>query len=254
MRFVSLQSGSNGNCYYVESGDTRLLFEAGLSGAQTKNRLESIGVDIRTVQAVVISHAHSDHIYYAGVLQRQYQLPIWMTRGTFKRMRETGKLGSVSDPNLFCGGETLQIGTIRVETLPTTHDVPDGVCFVVDDGTARLGIMTDLGSRFFGLHETVTTLDGIFLESNYDPEMLDNGVYPDMLKKRIRSDQGHLSNEEAAELLLKSGKQLRWACLAHLSERNNCPALALETHQKILGNTFPLYIATRHEVSQVFEL
>jgi phosphoribosyl 1,2-cyclic phosphodiesterase len=113
--------------------------------------------------------------------------------------------------------------------------------------------MTDLGSRFFGLKETIATLDGVYLESNYDPEMLENGMYPEELKQRIRSGQGHLSNEEAAELLMKT-KRLRWACLGHLSASNNLPAVALETHRKILGDTLPLHIAPRFDVSDVLEL
>jgi phosphoribosyl 1,2-cyclic phosphodiesterase len=168
LRFVSLQSGSNGNCFFVESGNVRLLFDAGITGLQTKKRLESFGVDIRTIQAVIISHAHSDHVYYAGVLQRQYDLPIWMTSGTFQKMLTSKKLGNVSEPCIFRGGDTIQFDTVRVETVPTTHDAPEGVCFVVDNGRVRLGIMTDLGSRFFGLKETIETLDGILLESNYD--------------------------------------------------------------------------------------
>ena len=254
VRFVSLQSSSKGNCYFVESGDVRLLFDAGLTGLQTKQRLESIGVDIETIQAVLISHAHSDHVYYAGVLQRQFQLPIWMTSGTFSKMCETNKLGRVSEPHLFDGGDTLSFGSVNVETIPTTHDAPEGVCFVVDNGSARLGIMTDLGSRFFGLTEIIATLDGVFIESNYDPEMLENGEYPDELKQRIRGNHGHLSNVESAELLLKSGTRLRWACLGHLSAHNNCPEVALETHRKILGETLPLYVAPRNEVSDVLEL
>ena len=253
LRFASLQSGSNGNCLFVESGDVRLLFDAGLTGLQTKQRLESFGVDIKTVQAVIISHAHSDHIYYAGGLQRQFDLPIWMTSGTFHKMQITGRLGRVSAPNLFNGGETLRFGTVNVETIPTTHDAPEGVCFVVDNGTVRLGLMTDLGSRFLGLKEIIATLDGVFLESNYDPEMLENGTYPEELKQRIQGDQGHISNIESAELLLKS-QRLRWACLGHLSASNNHPTVALETHRKILGESLPLHVAPRYEVSDILEL
>jgi len=259
LRFASLQSGSNGNCLYVESGDVRLLFDAGLTGLQTKQRLESFGVDILTVQAVIISHAHDDHIRYAGVLQRQYNLPIWMTPGAFQKVRTTGRLGNISTPHLFGCGETLTFGMVNVETFPTTHDAPEGVCFVVDNSSVRLGIMTDLGSRFLGLREIIATLDGIYLESNYDPEMLENGIYSDVLKQRIRSGHGHLSNVEAAELLSLSGNRLRWACLGHLSAKNNTPATALETHRTILeqtnsGRALPLHIAPRYEVSEMLEL
>ena len=254
LRFASLQSGSNGNCLYVESGDVRLLFDAGLTGQQTKQRLETFGVDILTIQAVIISHAHDDHIRYAGVLQRQYNLPIWMTPGAFQRVQTTKRLGNMSDPHLFNCGEMLAFGMVNVETFSTTHDAPEGVCFVVDNSNVRLGIMTDLGSRFLGLKEIITTLDGIYLESNYDPEMLENGLYSDDLKQRIRSDHGHLSNVEAAELLLHSGKRLRWACLGHLSAKNNTPETALETHRQILGTKLPLHIAPRYEVSEILEL
>jgi len=239
---------------FVESKGMRLLFDAGITGKQTKERLELLGVDIKTVQAVIISHAHSDHIYYAGVLQRSYDLPIWMTSGTFHKTLEVKNLGHVSEPQLFRGGDTLRFGSITVETIPTTHDAPEGVCFIVDDGTVRLGIMTDLGCRFFGLKEAISTLDGVFLESNYDPEMLANGNYPEELKRRIQSDSGHLSNYEAADLVLKSGGRLRWACLAHLSARNNCPTVALAAHRKILGETFPLHVASRYDISEVLEL
>jgi phosphoribosyl 1,2-cyclic phosphodiesterase len=254
LRFVSLQSGSNGNCYFVESGDVRLLFDAGLTGQQTKQRLESFGVDIETVQAVIISHDHSDHVRCAGVLQRQFNLPIWMTPGTFRKVREMKKLGQVDEFNLFNGGDTLRFGSVNVETIPTTHDAEEGVCFVVDNGIVRFGIMTDLGCRFLGLKEIFATLDGVFLESNYDHDMLTNGGYPAELKLRIQSDQGHLSNADAADLILKSGKRLRWACLGHLSAHNNHPAVVLETHRQILGETFPLYIASRYDVSDILEL
>ena len=253
LRFASLQSGSNGNCLFVESGDVRLLFDAGLTGLQTKQRLELFGVDIESIQAVIISHVHNDHIRYAGVLQRQYNLPIWMTSGTFREVLEMKKPGRVSEPHLFNGGEMLQFGTVKVETIPTTHDAPEGVCFVVDNGLVRLGIMTDLGSRFLGLKEIIATLDGVYLESNYDSEMLANGGYPEELKLRIQGDRGHLSNTDAAELLLKS-KRLRWACLGHLSAQNNSPEAALETHRNILGEALSLYIAPRHEVSDMLEL
>jgi phosphoribosyl 1,2-cyclic phosphodiesterase len=230
-----------------------LLFDAGLTGIQTQQRLESFGVDINTVHAVIISHVHNDHIRYAGVLQRQYNLPVWMTSGTFQEVQFLRRPGRVAEPHLFTAGDTLPFGTVKVETIPTPHDAPESVCFVVDDGTVRLGIMTDLGSRFLGLKETIATLDAIYLESNYDPDMLESGGYPEELKQRIRSDQGHLSNVDAAALLLKS-KRLRWACLGHLSASNNHPEIVLETLREILGESLPLYIAPRFEVSEVLEL
>jgi phosphoribosyl 1,2-cyclic phosphodiesterase len=254
LRFVSLQSGSNGNCLFVESNGTRLLFDAGLTGLQTKLRLAEIGVDPATIQGLVISHAHSDHISGAGVLHRQFGIPVWMTHGTFVQAKERKKIGRIGEPNLFSAGTVLRFGSMTVETIQTTHDASDAVCFIVDNGTVRLGIMTDMGCRFLGLKEAVATLDGILLESNYDSDMLENGYYSAELKQRIRSGSGHLSNIEAAELLHDAGKKLRWACLGHLSADNNRPEIAVETHRKILGGNLPLYAASRYELTAVPEL
>jgi phosphoribosyl 1,2-cyclic phosphodiesterase len=142
-----------------------------------------------------------------------------------------------------------------VQTIPTPHDAADGVGFVVTDGARRLGVLTDLGHVFAGLGEVISTLDAVFLESNYDPHMLANGPYPLYLQERIAGDQGHLSNAEAAKLLhaFASGK-LQWVCLAHLSEQNNTPQLAIETHESILRNRFPLHVASRYESTGAFEV
>lgn len=250
-RIVSLQSGSNGNAYFVESQGVRLLFDAGLSGLQTARRLKESGIDITTIQGVIISHDHSDHIKGVGVLHRQYGIPVWMTKGTYERATEKGRIGRLSDPNLFHAEETLRFGKLTVETISTTHDAVDGVCFVIDDGVSRFGIMTDLGCRFLGLREAIGSLDGVLIESNYDPDMLATGRYPADLQKRIRSDKGHLSNTEAAELLYHAGKRLRWACLGHLSEENNDPTLALSTHRNILGNSITLMVASRYECTEL---
>ncbi len=127
--------------------------------------------------------------------------------------------------------------------------------FVVDDGKHRLGILTDLGHVFDGLADVIASLDAVLLESNYDPDMLANGSYPDWLKERISGPAGHISNFEAAELLLAAAsKRMKWACLGHLSQDNNTPKLALETHRKILGDRLPLFVATRYEASGVMEI
>lgn len=254
LRMVSLQSGSNGNCIYVESRGVRLLFDAGLSGTRTKERLAEIGVDIASIQGVIISHDHSDHISGAGVLHRKFGLPLWMTRGTYEQAMQRKRIGRVTEPKLFDSGATLSFGKLQVETLATTHDAAEGVCFVVDNGQARLGIMTDLGCPFLELPRVISTLDGVLLESNYDPEMLENGPYPDDLKRRIRGKRGHISNREAAQLLHGMGAKLRWACLGHLSQDNNHPEVALETHRALLGNRLPLFVASRYECCELPEL
>ncbi len=254
MRVISLQSGSNGNCIYVEANGVTLLFDAGISGSLVEERLAQHGRDANAVDAVLISHDHIDHSRNMGILHRKFGLPIYATAKTYQAA-ERYALGAIDDLRHFQSGEKIQFGKVVVETIPTPHDAEDGVVFVVDDGKQRLGILTDLGHVFDGLAEVIASLDAVLLESNYDPDMLATGSYSDSLKKRIAGPAGHISNFEAAELLnTAASKRMKWACLGHLSQDNNTPKLALETHRKILGDRLPLFVATRHEVSGVMEI
>ena len=200
MHVISLQSGSNGNCIYVEAGGVKLLFDAGISGIQAKERLALHGRDVASVDAVLISHDHVDHSRSMGIFHRKFGLPIYVTAKTYRAASRYG-LGEIDDLRHFCAGETLRFGKVTVETISTPHDGVDGVVFVVDDGKHRLGILTDLGHVFGDLEGVIGSLDAVLLESNYDPDMLANGPYPDWLKERIEGPGGHISNFEAAELL-----------------------------------------------------
>ncbi len=246
----SLQSGSNGNSFYVETNDVRLLFDAGISARSSKQRLAEHERDIRDVEAVIISHNHSDHIKHAGVLHRRFSLPLYMTPGAWHASR--GKLGIVNDVRLFEAGDCLQFGSTTVQTVPTAHDGIDGVAFVISSINNKLGIFTDLGHRFEGIEKWITELDAVYLESNYDDEMLTNGPYPHWLKNRIRGDGGHLSNTEAAQLVDDSAQELQLLILSHLSEHNNSPEIALATARDILGKGFPIAMAHRGQVSEMF--
>ena len=255
MKLISLQSGSNGNCVYVEAGGKRLLFDAGISGKQAQLRLAAHGRDIRAVDALIISHDHSDHVRCAGIFQRKFGLPIYATAETLRAAESWRSLGRLTDVRHFTAGSVLRFGDVRIETIPTPHDASDGCAFVLDDGRRRLGILTDLGHVFDGLRETLGTLDAVLLESNYDRDMLDNGPYPAFLKRRIRGPEGHISNVEAAELLRDAADgRMKWACLGHLSGENNTPELAYEAHQTILGGKVPLRIAGRHGATAVIDI
>jgi phosphoribosyl 1,2-cyclic phosphodiesterase len=251
MRAISLQSGSNGNCVYVEAGGARLLIDAGIAGIRAERRLAAHGIDIRQVDALLVSHDHADHVRYAGVYQRKYGMPVLATRGTLETAFSKYPLGRMDNVRTFRAGETLSIGDVSVHTVPTSHDGADGAAFVVSAGEKSLGVLTDLGHVFDGLAEVVASLDAVFLESNYDPAMLAAGPYPGFLKRRIQGPGGHLSNREAAGLLAGTGGRLKWACLSHLSENNNHPALALEAHREVLGPAMPLYAANRYAATEM---
>jgi phosphoribosyl 1,2-cyclic phosphodiesterase len=206
------------------------------------------------VDAVLISHDHVDHARGMGIYHRKFGLPVYATAATHQAARRH-KLGEIEDARHFSAGEALRFGTVVVETVATPHDGVDGVVFVVDDGKHRLGILTDLGHVFSELTDIIGSLDAVLLESNYDPEMLATGPYPEWLRQRIEGPGGHISNLESAELLLKSAsKRIKWGCLAHLSQDNNTPDAALETHLEVLGRRLPIYVATRYGATGVMEV
>lgn len=255
MEVISLQSGSSGNCIYVESNGIRLLFDAGISGRQTEQRLAEHGKDIREVDALIISHDHRDHTACMGVLHRKYGIPLHVSRLTLKATKRGMNVGVLNEVNHFRSGDTLTFGEVKVETIPTPHDAADGVAFVVDDANKRFGVLTDLGHVFADVRKAIASLDAVLLESNYDEEMLDEGPYPEFLKSRISGPHGHISNQDAAELLRDCAtERLQWACLAHLSDENNDPAVAIQTHLEILGDRIQIECADRRATSKLLHI
>ena len=253
MLTFSLQSGSNGNAYYVEANGTRLLFDAGISGVQAERRMAVHGRNIRDVDALLISHEHPDHIRCAGIYQRKYGLPIHLTRRTLAATR--CDLGKLSDVRYFHSGESVTFNDVVVHTIPTAHDAADGIAFAVECQGKRLGILSDLGHSFPGLDRLLASLDAAFIESNYDPQMLDAGSYPESLKARIRGPRGHLSNDDSAALLRACGRDRpNWIAVAHLSEANNRPELAIQAQRRVVGRDYPVHHASRHTSSELLEV
>lgn len=253
MKVISIQSGSNGNSIFIDTGTAKFLIDAGVSAKQVEERLSLYGYHPEDITGVLISHDHSDHMRSVGIYQRKWNIPIYVTSKTINTGIRRYDLGVLRDLRFFKSGETLQFGAIKIETIPTPHDATDGVAFVVDDGAARVGVLTDLGHVFDNLRSVMMTLDAVLLESNYDPKMLALGSYPIYLKKRIQGPRGHLSNFEAAHLIRDCGLKLKWACLAHLSEENNEPSLALAVHRDIVGHRVHIHVAKRYEATGVFE-
>ncbi len=247
----SLQSGSNGNSIYVETADARLLFDAGISGKQAQLRMAQNGRDINKVQALIISHDHNDHIRCAGIYHRKFHLPVYVTRRTLGAARDLGPIGQLHH---FKAGEVLCFGRTKVHTLRTPHDGADGVAFVVQKGRKRLGIFTDLGHIFEELPEWLNSVDAAFLESNYDPQLLKTGDYPVWLKRRIAGKRGHLSNPEAAKLARECSRRLKTLALAHLSEHNNTPELALKLAQTKAQGKYQVTLAPRSGTGPILEI
>lgn len=251
MRVIPLQSGSAGNCCYVEANGVQLLFDFGISATKAQKRLDALGIGVRSIDAILISHEHSDHVSGACHASRRFGLPVHITEATMQAAGE--KCAEIPHARLFAANATITIsnvfGSLSVETIRTPHDAVEGSIFVVDDGKSRLGICTDFGHVFPRLTEIVASLDAVVMESNFDERMLADGPYPSFLKKRIAGGAGHISNIAAAMLLQEHGKRLQWAYLAHLSANNNTPELVMSTHRAIVRQDLPLHLADRYETS-----
>nr|XP_061812117.1 exodeoxyribonuclease YycJ-like [Nerophis lumbriciformis] len=260
MKVIPLQSGSKGNCFYVESDNTRLLVDAGISLRQASLRLESQGRDISQVQGILLTHDHSDHCKYVADFSRRLKIPVHLTRKTLNALgrskaRSKTRTGELENSVCFQAGQSQTIGEIKVDSVPTPHDAVDGVAYVLEYAGHRVGILTDLGHAFDGLREVLRSLDAVIIESNYDEQLLQSSPYPEFLKRRIRGRGGHLSNQDSARLVHQSAtSKLQWVCLCHLSEENNCPDSAIRAHQNWLGEDFPIYVANRDRVSDVLEV
>ncbi len=243
---ISLQSGSSGNCIYVEAGETRLLFDAGISAAQALKRLSAAGRSIRRCDALIISHDHWDHASGAGTFHRRLGLPVYMSPRVWRAIRP--RVGPIAALRPYLPGETLQIKDVRIHTMLTPHDGIDSTCFIVEHEQRRLGIFTDLGRPFLALTGALAEVDAAYLECNFDSQMLWSGSYTPALKRRIAGAGGHLCNLEAAELVRQNCRgRLQWLALAHLSEENNTPELALETVRARVGGLLPLQVSPRYE-------
>lgn len=255
MDVISLQSGSNGNCFYVKAGDKQFLFDAGITGATAEQRLAVHGRDIREVDGLFISHGHRDHCQAMGVFHRKFKHSVFLTEGTLQQARRDHKLGVITDMHFFRGGETVDFGDVQVHTVVTPHDADDSVAFVIEYDGQRLGILTDIGHAFPGMSKMLQQLDAVIIESNFDDELLRNSRYPVWLKRRVSGKGGHLSNAESAQVLLEASvAHLQWICLCHLSEENNRPDLAIETHQQVLGNDVQLHVASRYGVGDLLTI
>lgn len=231
MDLCSIASGSSGNCTYVGSERTSVLIDAGLSGKRVEAGLNSIDRTTKGLDGILITHEHSDHIKGLGVLSRKYALPIYATAGTIEALRQTKQLGAI-EPDLFHEireDEEFQVGDLRILPFTISHDAAQPVGYRLECGGKSVGIATDLGQYSEYTIQRLQKLNALLLEANHDVNMLQVGRYPYYLKRRILGEKGHLSNENAGQLLCRLlHDQLKAVLLGHLSQENNYEALAYE--------------------------
>ena len=246
MKFCVLGSGSKGNAIYVESGATAILVDGGFSGREIADRLARIGRDISSLKAVFVTHEHHDHISGVGVVSRRCRIPVFANEGTIRGAGKT--LTKLFKCNEFETGDLVEFDGFQVRSFAISHDTADPVGFVINDATSRLGICTDTGIPTRLISRRLAQCDGLVLEFNHDPEMLKNGPYPQSLKQRVNSSQGHLSNGDGAGLLdtvIHDG--LRQVVLAHLSETNNLPEFAYREAEKVVRDRLEMSVLSVSE-------
>ena len=237
MYFSVLGSGSKGNSVYVESGSTAILIDAGFSGKEIAARLHSLGRRIEDLDAVFVTHEHQDHIHGVGVISRRYQIPVYSNYGTFKGGEHV--LGRLSRYSEFATGDTVELQGLQVRTFAVSHDAADPVGFIIGDGNVNLAYCTDTGKVSHLLRQRLMGCNGMVLEFNHDLQMLKNGPYSQALQQRVRSDHGHLANEDAAAFLQSLlHDRLQYVVLAHLSTTNNHPDLAMKAATNVVGESF----------------
>jgi phosphoribosyl 1,2-cyclic phosphodiesterase len=249
-----LASGSRGNSIYVATPKVRLLIDVGLSAREIERRLGSIGVRPEDLDAVLVTHEHSDHVHGLGPLSRRYGLNVFLNRATFENLPD--RVGHLADRVEFTTGQSFSIGDVTIHPFSVSHDAADPVGLTLVNGESKVGICTDLGKPTRLVHHHLQECRLLLLEANHDVEMLTRGPYSWALKQRIRSTSGHLSNEEARELFARvAGETLEQVILAHLSEVNNRPERALEAFAHVgRSGSVRVAVASQHEPSEIIFL
>jgi phosphoribosyl 1,2-cyclic phosphodiesterase len=229
MKLWVLGSGSRGNAVVVESGECRVLIDAGFGPRILQKRMRSVGLRPESIEACIITHEHSDHVRGAVRCARRWNWPLWATEGTVEHSRRLRSADRAV--GTFRAGATLAFTELELQTFATPHDAaePIGIVLTARVTGARAAVCTDIGYASDNVREIVRDVDIMVLESNHDEQMLWNGPYPPWLRARIASNTGHLSNRACAQLVRESvTRRLRQIVLAHLSEKNNTPKVAYE--------------------------
>ncbi len=261
MRICSIASGSSGNCIYVGSDDTHVIIDAGISGKRIEEGLNQLDLTTSDLDAVLITHEHSDHVASLGVLARKYAIPMYATRGTIEGIMQQKCMGSFDESlfNVISSSESFEVKDLIVHPIEVSHDALEPVAYRVDHGGRSVGVCTDLGKYTDAIVEGFSGVDALLIEANHDVNMLQVGRYPYYLKQRILSDKGHLSNENCGRLLCRLiHDDMKSIMLGHLSAENNLAELAYEAVRleimmdecKYKPEDFEIRVAARSENTQ----
>ncbi len=265
MKFVSLGSGSSGNCYFLCTADTRILIDAGVSARSMRRYLRDMGVQASELDAVFITHDHADHIKAVAAFANDFNIPIYTTEKVYQGInRNYAVAGRIAPEKMrfLQKAVAVTVGDLTVTPFEVPHDSSDCVGYRVEHGGTTFCLITDVGHATPAIEQEVARANYLVLEANHDEDMLNMGPYPAYLKGRIKSDRGHLSNKAAAMLLANHATtKLHHVWLCHLSEENNHPELARKTVESILqsygiipGTDFKIEILKRKTPSDAYEL
>jgi len=255
MFFSVLGSGSQGNSIYIESGPTAILVDAGFSGKEIASRLKSIHRRIEDLDAIFVTHEHQDHIHGVGVVSRRCQIPVYSNYKTVKAGEKL--LGNLFKHSEFETGGSIQLQELHIRSFAISHDAADPVGFCINNGKTIIACCTDTGKVSSLVQQRLVGCNVLILEFNHDLQMLKEGPYPLALQQRVRSDHGHLSNNDAAVFLQTLiHDQLQYVVLAHLSATNNHPHLAMMAARGVIENSsvttnLQLRVATQNVASEL---
>lgn len=265
MRFVSIASGSSGNCIYVGSDRSHILVDVGISNKMMEQGLNEIGLKGSEIQGIVMTHEHSDHTRGLGVMASKYGVPMYATRETLEEIKGMPALGKIPE-GLFqeiLPDVPFQVGDLEIEPFSIDHDAANPVAYRIRNDKKCVAVATDMGNFNQYVIDHLQGLDALLLEANHDVNMLETGPYPYYLKRRILGDHGHLSNENAGRLLnYILHDNIRHILLGHLSKENNYEELARETVKLEIdqgdsfykASDFPIDVAKRDAISQIINL
>ncbi len=247
-----LASGSKGNVTYIEEGGESILVDAGLSCRETVRRLRAAGRDPEKLKGIFITHDHRDHIAGARVLSRTFGIPVILSETLFSAVKHSW-LKDVTQISLYSSGNDIHLESMFIRPVPVSHDATETVNVIISNGLSSAGIFTDLGTVSLPVSTYAADVDLLMVEANHDMQMLKNGPYPLWLQQRIRSNHGHLSNDQCGEILVQSclKGRVKQMILAHVSEENNRYDVAYSSINRYLTREnidLPVYVATQKDV------